>query len=268
MTFLRWAGSKKQVGEILSHCWFAAQAAGGNGRYAEAFCGSASLFFHLKPSRSVLVDINADLIDCFRAVRTDPQGIAEQLRRYPVSESHYYRLRKLDTEGVSAVERAAIFIYLNRYCFNGLYRTNSQGKFNVPFGGLRTGALPNAETLQYFSDLLQTSELMCADFEFALTGNISKGDFIYVDPPYAKRNHSLDFQYGPDVFGVNDLQRLFDLLMNAHNKGAYFVFSYAECEEVAQFAEGWNSFVIEVQRNIAADASRRGRAREILVSNI
>ncbi len=268
MTFLRWAGSKKQIRETLSHCWHAAQTAGGNGRYIEAFCGSASLFFHIKPSSALLVDINAELMDCYEVVREDPAAVVELLQQYPVDQEFYYQLRAADELVLDPVERAARFIYLNRFCFNGLYRTNANGRFNVPYGAGRTGAVPSLEVLREASETLSNSELIHCDFELALSGEIKQGDFIYVDPPYAKRNHSLDFQYGPDEFGVGDLNRLFDLLEMAHDAGAFFVLSYADCDDVEEFSEKWGGYTVEVQRSIAADTSCRERTREVLISNL
>lgn len=268
MTFLRWAGSKKQIGETLSNCWHAAQVAGGNGRYVEAFCGSATFFFRIKPTAARLVDINSDLIACFRSIQENPEAVARVLSRYPANEDFYYELRSKVPQSMPPIKAAARFIYLNRYCFNGLYRTNASGMFNVPYGGRRVGPMPNLCQLRDASRVLENATLVSGDFESALSGTIRAGDFIYLDPPYAKRNHSLDLQYGADVFGVNDLKRVFKLLDEIHEVGAYFVFSYADCEEVEPLVKRWNSCTLEVQRSIAADASRRGRTQELLVSNL
>jgi DNA adenine methylase len=268
MSFLRWAGSKKQIRETLSHCWHAAQNSGGSGRYVEAFCGSASFYFYIKPSAAILIDINADLIDCLDAIKTNSLDVAEVVHKYPTTKEFYYELRKANLTNLNKVEAAARFLYLNRYCFNGLYRTNTNGIFNVPYGGNRTGSLPSADTLKAASLSLQTSELIHGDFEFAISGRINKGDFLYLDPPYALRNRTLDFQYGPDVFGLEDLDRLFNLLIEIDRIGAFFVFSYADCDEVKDFSLKWNHCFVEVQRSIAADVARRGRVREILISNI
>lgn len=254
MSFLRWAGSKKQLGETLAHFWYATQCAGGNGRYIEGFCGSASLFFRIKPDSSVLIDVNTRLIDCLNAVKSSPEMLCDLLNTYPATEKFYYKLRALDSESLSALERSARFIYLNRYCFNGLYRTNLQGHFNVPYGGRKNGALPTLEVLLDASTVLRNAELVNGDFSENIASRIKRGDFVYLDPPYAKRNHSLDLQYGPDVFGVNDLKRLYDLLVLIERAGAFFVFSYVECEEIEDFIQRWGAHRVEVNRTIAASS--------------
>jgi DNA adenine methylase len=268
MSFLRWAGSKKQLGETLADCWYATQCAGGNGRYIEAFCGSASLFFRIKPKTSVLIDVNSKLIECYKAVKSSPEHLFSLLSGYPTTEKFYYQLRARRPEELSRLEQSARFIYLNRFCFNGLYRTNLQGDFNVPYGGKRNGSLPTLESLINASKILRSSVLVNGDFEESISKRLKKGDFIYLDPPYAKRNHSLDLQYGPDVFGVNDLKRLFKLLLQIEKTGAYFVFSYAQCEEINEFIKRWGAYHVEVNRTIAASSEKRRKATEVLVSNL
>jgi DNA adenine methylase len=268
MSFLRWAGSKKQLGETLAQFWYATQCAGGNGRYIEAFCGSASLFFRIKPPSSVLIDINTRLIDCLKTVKSSPQKLFQVLNSYPITEAFYYKLRSQDCNKLSIVDRSARFIYLNRYCFNGLYRTNLQGNFNVPYGGHRNGCLPTLEILRDAATVLRTTELVKGDFCANIASRLKPGDFVYLDPPYAKRNHSLDLQYGPDVFGVNDLKRLYDLLALIDKSGAYFVFSYVDCEEIGEFVQRWNVDNVEVNRTIAASSEKRCKAKEVLISNL
>ena len=268
MSFLRWAGSKKQLGDILANCWYAAQCADGSGKYIEAFCGSASLFFRIKPPKSLLIDVNKRLIDTFISVKDSPRRLSTLLETYPATSEFYYSLRGRDVEEMTELERAARFIFLNRYCFNGLYRTNLQGHFNVPFGGDRSGTLPDLNILLDASQTLKKTELVSGDFYTNIVNKIQPGDFVYLDPPYAKRNHRLALQYGPDVFGVEDLRRLFDLMTLIDQSDAYFLFSYAECEEVAEFVEQWGAYRVEVNRTIAATSTKRKKAKEVLISNL
>lgn len=267
MTFLRWAGSKKQLSETLANCWYAAQCAGGNGRYIEAFTGSASLFFRLRPSEAVLIDVNNPLMECYRIIKYRYRAVYDILELYPRNEVFYYELRNENVLKMTATQRAARFIYLNRFCFNGLYRTNLKGRFNVPYGARRNGELPTLEILKDASVALKKADLVAGDF-LTISDIVKKGDFVYLDPPYAKRNHSLDLQYGPDVFGVNDLLRLYELLKKIDRKGAFFVFSYIDCDEISDFSEEWGEFKVEVKRTIAADSSKRTKATEVLISNI
>ena len=267
MTFLRWAGSKKQLGDVLSNCWHAAQSAGGSGRYIEAFCGSASLFFRLRPRSAVLIDINGPLIDCLRTIKAHPEAVADRLAGLPVGSRHYYQLRREGDATGSSIERAARFIYLNRFSFNGLYRTNSKGVFNVPFGGTKNGSLPDALALVESAKPLRRASLINGDFFLEVITRVKKGDFVYLDPPYATPNQSLDFQYGPDVFGVGDLERLFELLDYIDRVGAFFVLSYANCTVVRQLNRRWEGYKVEVRRFIAADARNRQTIKEVLIAN-
>lgn len=135
MTFLRWAGSKKQLLETLACCWYAANNNGEERRYIEAFAGSAALHFRIQPKESILIDINEDLQECMRMVKARPRVVHSKLAEIEGTESNYYKIRSVDKAALTSVERSARFIFLNRFCFNGLYRTNKNGAFNVPFGG-------------------------------------------------------------------------------------------------------------------------------------
>lgn len=270
MSFLRWAGSKKQILVELSSCWFAATSSSKqrNFRYIEGFSGSASLFFFIQPSRALLVDINAELQHCLNRVKLSPKGVALALRDYKNTEDEYYEIRKRDPAGLKPNERAANFIYLNRNCFNGLYRTNREGKFNVPYGGKRAGRLPDYAQLQYYSSLLANADLLTGDFHSSLIDVVAKNDFLYLDPPYAKRNADLDNQYGPDVFGLRDIRKMGDLLKVADKRGAKFLVSYAACEEIEEIAGAWHTHTLSVRRTIAADSEKRRHVDEILITNI
>jgi len=268
MKFLRWAGSKVQLVDTLAHCWHAARVLTGADRYVEAFAGSAALFFELRPAKALLIDVNMRLQECMGAVRSDPETVHAHLKLMRGDEDTYYKIRSMDPSKFSLTKRAAQFIYLNRFCFNGLYRTNRSGAFNVPFGGLRNGRIPTLEELKLASNTLQSAELLCGDFQELLASRIRKKDFIYLDPPYAMRNVNLDNQYGPDVFGLRDIERLSDLAQLIDRKGAKFVISYADCPEAQQLANCWNYQRVSVQRTIAANAEHRAKASELLITNI
>ncbi len=265
MTFLRWAGSKKQILGTISQAWYAS---GAKGRYIEAFSGSAALFFYLTPLEAVLIDCNPHLQECMQILKLRPVAISTLLGKYIGDESEYYITRSICPIQLTAEERAARFIYLNRYCFNGLYRTNSKGWFNVPYGGHKSGKLPDAAKLLYFSKLLKNATVVCGDFCAETKKIIRAGDFVYLDPPYAKNNASLDFQYGPNEFGINDLERLEDLVSEIDRKGAYFVISYALCREIEPIAKKWHKYEVAVRRTIAASPQKRQNAPELLISNI
>lgn len=269
MTFLRWAGSKKQLLDTLSHCWFAANCGRRtDGRYIEAFSGSAALFFHLAPRSALLVDVNKDLQNCFMRVRQAPKRVSAALRKLNGGEAEYYCVRALSSDDLDDDESAARFIYLNRNCFNGLYRTNKLGRFNVPFGGGRSGQLPTSEHLIAAAEALKGAKILCGDFFDTLYPRVEKNDFVYLDPPYATRNVNLDNQYGPDVFGMQDIARLSELVELIDARNGQFVISYADCEEIRPLADRWSAYEVTVRRTIAASTEHRHLAKELLVTNI
>jgi DNA adenine methylase len=141
-SFLRWAGSKRQLLPILTE-----MIGQDYERYVEPFAGSACVFFELVPDKALLGDVNAELIHTYIEVKYRVEDVIKQLAQWRKSKKRYFELRALEPESLSPAIRAARFIYLNRCCFNGLYRTNRQGRFNVPYGGKRSGRLPSAETL-------------------------------------------------------------------------------------------------------------------------
>lgn len=270
MTFLRWAGSKKQILDTLSCCWFAAtnNIESDQKRYIEGFSGSAALFFYIKPKNAVLIDVNKDLQQCLERVKVSPKGVSIAIKKWSCNEEDYYKVRSLDRDKLKPNEKAASFIFLNRNCFNGLYRTNKKGIFNVPYGGGRSGSLPDYKSLLKASEILKNADIVSGDFFEEVSSRVAEGDFIYLDPPYAKKNASLDNQYGPDVFGLSDLEGLDTLLKFVDSKGAYFLVSYAFCEEIRFISDQWFSYKVQVRRSIAANKNSRKLENEIIFTNI
>lgn len=229
--------------------------------------GSACLFFALKPECAVLGDLNSELVDCFKCVQEHPLAISRELSRYTESKASYYRIRGLSIPSNEIVQRAARFIYLNRFCFNGLYRTNLRGTFNVPYAGYKTGKLPNYEQLKSASRLLKSADILNSDFEHTLKC-VRKGDFVYLDPPFAVSNRRVFREYGPRTFERSDLERLAKSLRTMNSRGAHFLVSYAYCNEALALFEPWHVKVVMVQRNIAGFSTFRRKAAELVVTNI
>lgn len=259
---LRWAGSKRQ---ILSH--LATRYPVDASKYIEPFCGSASLFLRLKPSQAVLADTNKSLIECYRAIRRAPRKVYEQIQSYEVSPESYYRIREIEPGTQTSIEKAATFIFLNRYCFNGLYRTNRLGRFNVPFGALKAGRLPTMDNFVRFGRALRNVTLQSTDFQETLR-HASPGSFVYLDPPYAVSKKRVFKEYGSLGFSYDDLQRLKSAIKVLDGNGVTFVLSYAESEESNYLAEGFNSEIIQVKRLISANVESRQLAREHIIYNV
>jgi len=229
--------------------------------------GSACVFFSISPPQALLSDLNSELIGTFDAVRKFPHEIYSILMSLPRDAETYYTMRKLEPSSLELIHRAARFLYLNRFCFNGLYRTNLKGEFNVPFASSKTGDFPSWENFWSAAIKLQGVDLKCGDFSSVLSNEVRKGDFVYLDPPYAVKNKRIFRQYGPETFGLEDLARLSEILEKINSSGALFLLSYANCAEAKQLFSKWSSIEVEVQRNIAGFAKHRRMASELLVSN-
>jgi len=261
--FLRWAGSKRAALPLLSR--FAPRQFG---KYIEPFAGSACLFFHLRPSKAILADLNEELIETYRAIKREPVAVARALGRIPFGKEAYYEVRNQQFKKPDHVRRAARFIYLNRFCFNGLYRTNSKGTFNVPFGAPRNAGVPTRDDLKKCANALSCARLYAGDFEGIVTKNVSKSDFVYLDPPFFQTEGRVFRQYNSQPFMRQDLERLASLLDHIDRKGATFLLSYAKNGEARELFRGWYSTTIALQRNISGFAGARGKALEIVVSNV
>ena len=222
---LRWAGSKQQLVAELASYWN-----GDMRRYVEPFAGSARLFFRLEPDCALLGDINADLVSTYCEVRDNPADVHDSLGGLENNSDKYYEIRGKDPEALENTERAARFIYLNRFCFNGLYRTNLQGAFNVPYGGERSGRLPTLEELVEIGALLRQAKIVCADFSETIS-EVKSDDFVYLDPPYSVSERRVFRQYDSADFCDIDLVRLRECLVNLDGKGTRFLLSYDDSEE-------------------------------------
>lgn len=260
--FLRWAGSKRNVlSKLKSYLPEKID------RYLEPFAGSACLFFDIAPRRAVLSDLNEELIETFAAVRDNPEGVGSILAGMPASRADFYAIRSHEPAKHSHVERAARFIYLNRFCFNGLYRTNAKGQFNVPYGKPKTHSVPTIQDLQRCARLLKRARLETGDFEKVVKDHVREGDLVYLDPPFFQRAGRVFRQYTATPFCGADLARLRDLLKYIDASGATFVVSYASCREAAEAFSGWSCHTIRTHRNISGFARYRRMSREIIVTN-
>lgn len=259
---VRWAGSKAKLLPVIRKIWPAF-----SGRYIEAFAGSASFFFNLAPREALLNDTNVDLMLAYKVLKESPKALYFALCDIDVLPGIYYKIRERFCFERDEFERSVAFFYLNRYSFNGIYRTNKQGMFNVPFGGHRTGNFPSLEEWVYAADLLKRAKIECLDFENAVKKHARAGDLIYLDPPYAVSNRRVFVQYSAHTFGQSDIDRLKRLMIYLNSIGSKFIVSYAYSPEGMQLSKGWKTVSCFVQRNIAGFARHRGLDREILITN-
>lgn len=261
LPFLRWAGSKRQLLAKLQP-----YAPNPLKRYIEPFAGSACLFFALEPERAILGDLNGELVCALRAVQRDPHLVIECLRRLPTGEAAYYRVRARDPESLPGAEIAARFIYLNHYCFNGIYRTNTDGAFNVPYGPPKSGVGIDEASLLNASRLLRRALVLNGDFEATLV-HAERGDFVYLDPPFAIAGRRVFAEYGPGSFSTHDIPRLAAALQRLDRSGVTFVVSYADCREAREWLTEWSFKRVRTRRNIAGFTASRRSSYELVVTN-
>jgi len=257
---LRWAGSKRKLLPkliSLSPCPFR--------RYVEPFAGSAALYFALQPQDALLSDFNPELIETYKMLSADPGLVWRRLSQMQGSRDFYYQIRAKTPSSMPEIDRAARFIYLNRFCFNGVYRTNRLGRFNVP-RGVRTGAMPGLQELNAAGRLLASAELRCLDFEECLA-EVQTGDFVYLDPPYTRAGGRYSGEYGYGAFTSTDLERLYANLKQIDKRGALFLFSYRYSSAVKRACQAWNINTVTVKRHVSGFQGSRKLVREVLVCN-
>lgn len=261
-SFLRWAGSKKQLLPHLTPYY-----SNNYKRYVEPFAGSACLFFQIQPSKAMLGDINSELISTYRDVKYRAPKVISSLRKMKKGKQRYLDLRKKDPTTLTSPTQAARFIYLNRFCFNGLYRTNLSGEFNVPYGGEKAGNLPTTEALKNCSRTLKGAKLVSGDFEKVLE-QVKAGDFVYMDPPFFVESRRVFKEYNGSIFSSKDLKRLRRWLEKLDRMNVAFLVSYAKCKEAKFLSKGYNTREITANRSIAGFSKDRRSAKELLISNI
>ncbi len=244
--------------------------------YVEPFAGGAALFFALASEtprrfkRAVLCDANPELAACYRAVKTDVDGVIKALGRYRNSERMFYAVRARDTRDMGDVERAARLLFLNRTCFNGLWRVNSKGLFNVPFGQYANPRICNADALRAASRALACATIRSGDFATATRrlGRhfIGTGDFVYCDPPYVPLSTTADFtSYAAGGFGADSQKRLLDELKRLRRAGARVIVSNADTRETRALYKGFRVLTVKAPRAINSDKAKRGLVRELVV---
>lgn len=264
--FLKWAGGKSRLLRQYQPYFPTPERMG---HYYEPFIGSAAVFFHLQPRPACLSDANRKLVDVYAIVQQEVEALIEALQAHRNEHDYYYKVRAQDPAGLSPVERAARLIFLNRTCYNGLYRENKKGEFNVPFGRYSNPTICNAGRLRSASRALQGVELTVGDFE-AVTGRAGAGDFIYFDPPYAPLSATSNFtSYSRDGFGLEDQRRLAETFHLLTARGCNIMLSNSESALVYELygRRGYRLIPISARRNINSKGDRRGPVTELLILN-
>jgi DNA adenine methylase len=224
--------------------------------------GGASLYFAALPAEAVLSDLNPRLIEAYQVLRDQPNRLIDLLAAWDNDEPTYYDVRRKEFSGF--VERAAQFIFLNRTCWNGLYRVNRDGKFNVPFGNHGRQVFDEGHLLK-ISHALQSAKLRCGDFE-KIVENARSGDFVFFDPPYTTLHARNGFrQYNEKLFSWSDQQRLGRSAVALARRGCNVVVSNASYEPVLEFYPGFDHQIVSRHSILAADPKHRRATTEFLI---
>lgn len=260
--FLRWAGGKNW---LIKHLDLFLPISGFN-NYHEPFLGSATVFLSINPSQiAFLSDLNKELISVYETLKKDPENIIKSLRNFKNTEEFYYRIR--DKKYDDPVKEAARFIYLNQTSFNGIYRVNLQGKYNVPYGH-RTKEFLEPEVLRKVSNSLQHANLFYGDFD-QVKENVKKKDLVFLDPPYTVSHNNNGFiKYNQKLFSLEDQKRLSSLIDFIKKKGAYYILTNAAHKTIDEiFEKGDKKIELNRASLIGGNNAQRGQTSEYIFTN-
>ena len=266
--FLNWAGCKTNLlgqYEPLFPEW--------SGDYFEPFIGSGAVFFYLsaRPEERnyYLSDLNQEIVDAFCAVRDDVEGVIKLLAKHQQlhSKDYFYQVRGLVPQNLSALEKAARTIYLNKTCFNGLYRVNKKGEFNVPMGNYKKPSILQIETLKAASRALSSADLSTGHYS-VLVDKAQAGDFIYLDPPYHPLSKTAMFtNYVAQAFGEKDQMELAEVVTALSKKGCLVMESNSNTDFIKDLYKGFKIQEVWARRSINREKSKRGAITELVVTN-
>lgn len=267
--FVKWAGGK---GQLLPHYKIFFPRSFNN--YIEPFVGGGAVFFYLFNNKrfvfdkeKTLIDFNPELINCYEVIKNKVEDLIATLGngKYTNEKIVYYKIRAEKPK--DAVERAARILYLNKTCYNGLYRVNGKGEFNVPFGGYKNPTICNLKNLRFVSKILKKVKLLCDDFEMCL--NFGKdGDFIYLDPPYQPLSKTSAFtSYTFNSFSEKDQKRLSKVFIELDRKGCKVMLSNSDTPLIKKLYKNYRIETVYAKRAINSKSSGRGKIPELIVLN-
>ena len=264
--FVKWVGGKTQLLPKLTSripdYFF---------RYFEPFIGGGALFFHLQPEQSTLIDINEELTNAYRVIKYKTDELIADLRKHIYEKDYYYQIRNVDRtkeyKHWSDVRRASRLVYLNRTCFNGLYRVNSRGEFNTPIGRYKNPKIVDEINLKACSQALQRAEIINSSF-LEVEERVSSNDFVYFDPPYAPLNATSNFTgYSQKGFDNQMQLKLRDLCDRLNKKGVRFMVSNSNVPLILDLYQDYKIESIYASRAINSKGNKRGKIPEVIVTN-
>lgn len=266
---LKWVGGKRQLlPEIEKYI------PNKFSTYYEPFLGGGAVLFHLQPSKAVVNDVNQELINLYQVIKDNVEELIKELEKHKNEQDYFYEIRELDRDkekydSLTNIEKASRIIYLNKTCYNGLFRVNQQGEFNTPFGKYKNPNIVNEATLRavniYFNKANITFK--SGDFEETVKG-IRKGSFVYLDPPYDPVSNSANFTgYDKGGFNREEQSRLKKLCDNLNNKGVSFLLSNSATDFILDLYKDYKIEIVQAKRAINSQGHKRGEVDEVLVRN-
>lgn len=268
--FLKWVGGKRQlvpeIKKILPK---------GMARlvYYEPFIGGGALLFELQPGRAVINDYNEELVNVYRVIKDHPEELIEDLRKHENTAEYFYEIRSIDRtalfDNLTEIERASRIIYLNKTCFNGLYRVNNAGEFNVPFGKYKNPNIVNKPVIKAVSRYLNTADIQIlnGDYEEALA-DIPLNSFVYFDPPYYPISESSNFTgYVQGGWAKNDQIRLRNVCDSLNERGIKFLLSNSSADFIKDIYSNYDIHIVKATRSVNSDSTKRGQIDEFLIRN-
>ena len=266
--FLKWAGGKRQLLPFIRK-----YLPKNFNIYFEPFLGAGAVLFNLQPEKAFINDLNEELINCYKVIKYFPDELLESINKYINTEDYYYKIRQLDRTknyfGLSDIEKASRIIYLNKTCYNGLFRVNSKGHFNTPFGNYKNPKIIQKSTIYAINRFLNINniEILNVDFEEAVN-NANKGDFIYFDPPYDPISITSSFTgYNLDRFNKNEQIRLQKVIKKLTWKGCKIMLSNSSTDFIKNLYKDFNIISVPANRSINSNGDGRGKIEEYLIIN-
>ena len=242
--------------------------------YCEPFLGGGAVLFSVQPSRAIVNDLNEDLIAVYEVLRDDVEALVADLKKHENTPEYFYKIRDMDRnkelyQSLTKVERASRLIYLNKTCFNGLFRVNSLGEFNSPFGHYKNPNIVNEPVLKAVNKYLMSSNITFYSEDFAVTlDKIGKGGFVYLDPPYDPVSDTASFTgYNKGGFDRTEQIRLKQCCDDLTRRGVKFVLSNSATDFIKDLYKDYNISVVQAKRAVNSDASKRGLVEEVLIRN-
>lgn len=258
---LKWAGGKTQMlNDLLPKVPFS------YGKYIEPFFGGGAMFFALQPKNAIIADSNPELINMYREVAANIDEVIRYLRKYENTSEMFYAVREQEWTQLPKAEAAARTIFLNRTCFNGLYRVNKQGKFNVPYGKYSNPKICDEDGLKAASEALKKAEILCGDYLLVLDHYAQPGDFVFLDPPYLPISEYADFKrYTKEQFYEEDHVELAKIIMRLHERGCHIILTNSNHPLVHELYAPFTIDVIQTKRHISCNGSTR-KGEDVIVT--